>query len=175
MGWERSKATTKALPPEPSFVGWLLAGGVAVFVGVLLFILHASGMVKILSVLNIWWLAFSPVLGWFFLFCLRGWLWGRTVDEHYFLQKEAEYGQQQWENWAGRYLAVLGSSILLPSGVTSDAIAKAEASNAPHLLSLTSHFDAHSVNSGSLFALGIASMQNAIAILPTTLRLKSLL
>ena len=172
MGWERSKATTKALPPEPSFVGWLLAGGVAVFVGVLLFILHASGMVKILSVLNIWWLAFSPVLGWFFLFCLRGWLWGRTVDEHYFLQKEAEYGQQQWENWAGRYLAVLGSSILLPSGVTSDAIAKAEASNAPHLLSLTSHFDAHSVNSGSLFALGIASMQNAIAILPTTLPLK---
>lgn len=72
MGWERSKATTKALPPEPSFVGWLLAGGVAVFVGVLLFILHASGMVKTLSVLNIWWLAFSPVLGWFFLFCLRG-------------------------------------------------------------------------------------------------------
>ena len=172
MGWERSKATTKALPPEPSFVGWLLAGGVAVFVGVLLFILHASGMVKILSVLNIWWLAFSPVLGWFFLFCLRGWLWGRTVNEHQFLQKEAEYGQQQWENWAGRYLAVLGSSILLPSGVTSDAIAKAEASNAPHLLSLTSHFDAHSVNSGSLFALGIASMQNAIAILPTTLPLK---
>lgn len=54
MGWERSKATTKALPPEPSFVGWLLAGGVAVFVGVLLFILHASGMVKTLSVLNIW-------------------------------------------------------------------------------------------------------------------------
>ncbi|MEG7493411.1 hypothetical protein V6E43_18790, partial [Enterobacter hormaechei] len=139
MGWERSKATTKALPPEPSFVGWLLAGGVAVFVGVLLFILHASGMVKTLSVLNIWWLAFSPVLGWFFLFCLRGWLWGRMVDEHYFLQKEAEYGQQQWENWAGRYLAVLGSSILLPSGVTSDAIAKAEASNAPQLLSLTSH------------------------------------
>ncbi|MDM1705722.1 hypothetical protein [Enterobacter hormaechei] len=172
MGWERSKATTKALPPEPSFVGWLLAGGVAVFVGVLLFILHVSGMVKTLSVLNIWWLAFSPVLGWFFLFCLRGWLWGRTVDEHYFLQKEAEYGQQQWENWAGRYLAVLGSSILLPSGVTSDAIAKAEASNAPQLLSLTSHFNAQSVNSGSLFALGIASMQNAIAILPTTLPLK---
>ncbi|WP_370968251.1 hypothetical protein [Enterobacter wuhouensis] len=172
MGWERSKATTKSLPPEPSFVGWLLAGGIAVVVGVLLFILHASGMVKALSVFNIWWLAFSPVLGWFFLFCLRGWLWGRTVDEHHFLQKEAEYGQQQWETWAGRYLAVLGSSILLPSGVTSDAIAKAEASNAPQLLSLTSHFDAQSVNSGSLLALGIASMQNAIAILPPTLPLK---
>jgi hypothetical protein len=122
MGWERTKATTMELPPEPSFTGWLLAGGVAAIVGILLFILHASGMVKALAAFNIWWLASSPVLGWFFLFCLRGWLWGRTVDEHQFLQKEAEYGQQQWEAWAGRYLAVLGSSILLPSGVTSDAI-----------------------------------------------------
>ena len=101
MGWERTKATTMVLPPEPSFMGWLLAGGVAAVVGILLFILHASGMVKALAVFNIWWLASSPVLGWFFLFSLRGWLWGRTVNEHQFLQKEAEYGQQQWEAWAG--------------------------------------------------------------------------
>ncbi|EHW5160907.1 hypothetical protein NOE11_21580 [Escherichia coli] len=168
MGWERTKATTMELPPEPSFTGWLLAGGVAAVVGVLLFILHASGMVRALAVFNIWWLAASPVLGWFFLFCLRGWLWGRTVDEHQFLQKEAEYGQQQWEAWAGRFLAVLGSSILLPSGVTSDAIAKSEAGDAPQFLSLTSHFDAQSVTSASLFDLGLASVQNAIAMLPAT-------
>lgn len=97
MGWERTKATTMELSPEPSFTGWLLAGGVAAVVGILLFILHASGMVRALAVFNIWWLASSPVLGWFFMFCLRGWLWGRTVNEHQFLQKEAEYGQQQWE------------------------------------------------------------------------------
>lgn len=168
MGWERTKATTMRLPPEPSFTGWLLAGGVAAIVGILLFILHASGMVKALAVFNIWWLAFSPVLGWFFLFCLRGWLWGRTVDGHQFLQKEAEYGQQQWEAWAGRYLAVLGSSILLPSGVTSGAIAKSETSNAPQFLSLTSHFDAQSATSTSLLELGLAGVQNAIAILPAT-------
>ncbi len=168
MGWERTKATKMELPPGPSFTGWLLAGGVAAVVGILLFILHASGMVKALAVFNIWWLASSPVLGWFFLFCLRGWLWGRTVNEHQFLQKEAEYGQQQWEAWAGRYLAVLGSSILLPSGVTSDAIAKSEAGDAPQFLSLTSHFDAQSVTSASLFDLGLAGVQNAIAMLPAT-------
>ena len=67
MGWERSKATTMELPSEPSFMGWLLAGGTTVVVGVLLFILHASGMVKALSGFNIWWLASSPVLCWFFL------------------------------------------------------------------------------------------------------------
>jgi hypothetical protein len=171
MGWERTKATTMELPPEPSLTGWLLAGGVAAVVGILLFILHASGMVKALAVFNIWWLASSPVLGWFFLFCLRGGLWGRTVNEHQFLKKEAEYGQQQWESWAGRYLAVLGSSILLPSGVTSDAIAKSEAADAPQFLSLTSHFDAQSVTPSSLLKLGLASVQNAIAILPATVPL----
>lgn len=171
MGWERSKATAMELHPELSFMGWVFAGGVAAVVGVLLFMLHASGMVKALAVFNIWWLASSPVLGWFFFFCLRGWLWGKTVDEHRFLQKEAEYGQQQWESWAGRYLAVLGSSILLPSGVTADAIAKSEASDAPQLLSLTSHFDAQSVASDSLLELGLASVQNAIAILPATVPL----
>lgn len=168
MGWERTKATTIELPPEPSFTGWLLAGGVAAVVGILLFILHASGMVKALAAFNIWWLASSPVLGWFFLFCLRGWLWGKTVNEHQFLQKEAEYGQQQWEAWAGRYLAVLGSSILLPSGVTSDAIAKSDAANAPQFLSLTSHFDAKSATPTSLLELGLAGVQNAIAMLPAT-------
>ncbi|WP_241609650.1 hypothetical protein [Rosenbergiella australiborealis] len=56
------------LPPEPSFTGWLLAGGSAAVVGTFLFILHASGMVRALAVFNIWWLASSPVLGWFFLF-----------------------------------------------------------------------------------------------------------
>lgn len=171
MGWERSKATTKVLPPEPSFTGWLFAGGVAVIMGVLLFILHASGMVKPLASINIWWLATSPVVGWFFLFCLRGWLWGRTVNEHQFLQKEAEYGQQQWEVWAGRYLAVLGSSILLPSGVTSIAIARAEASDAPQRFSLTSHFDVQSGTKRSLLEMGLASVRHAIAALPVTLPL----
>ena len=171
MGWERSKATTTELPPEPSFIGWLLAGGVAAVVGVLLFILHASGMVNSLAVFNIWWLASSPVLGWFFLFCLRGWLWGRTVNEHQFLQKEAEYGQQQWEAWAGRYLAVLGSSILLPSGVTSDAIAKSEVAGAAQHLSLTCHFDAKSVTDASLMELGLAGVQHAMALLPDSVPL----
>jgi hypothetical protein len=84
------------------------------------------------------------------------------------LQKEAEYGQQQWEAWAGRYLAVLGSSILLPSGVTSDAIAKSDAADAPQFLSLTCHFDAKSTTSTSLLEMGLAGVQEAISMLPAT-------
>jgi len=171
MGWERSKAITTELPPGPSFIGWLLAGGVAAVVGILLFILHASGMIKALAVFNIWWLASSPVLGWLFLFCLRGWLWGKMVDEHKFLQKEAELGQQQWEAWAGRHMAVLGSSILLPSGVTSDAIAKSGDTGVMQYLSLTCHFEKTLATDSRLVKLGLAGLQSAVALVPASLPL----
>jgi hypothetical protein len=49
-----------------------VGSGVAAVVGILLFILHASGMVKALAVFNIWWLASSPVLGWFSCFVCEG-------------------------------------------------------------------------------------------------------
>ena len=171
MSWKRTKAITLELPTEPSLMRWLLAGSIAAIMGVLLFILHASGMIKTLAVFNLWWLAFSPVIGWFFLFCLRGWLWGRVIDRHRFLQTEAEYGQKQWELWAGRYLAVLGSSILLPSGVTPRALVKGDAVKAPQFLSLTCHFDAKLASIAVLMELGLTGFQNAVAMLPASLPL----
>lgn len=171
MGWERTKATTTELPAEPSFVVWLMAGGVAAVIGVLLFILHASGMVKALASFNIWWLAGSPLICWLFFFCLRGWLWGRTVDEHQFLQKEADHGQLQWEAWAGRHLAVLGSSILLPSGVKSDAIAESKVADSFQYLSLSCHFESELFSEVRLLKLGLAGVQRALKQLPPSLPL----
>lgn len=172
MRWKRSKAATAVLPAEPSLGRWLLAGVIAAVVGMMLFLLHASGMANVLTVFNIWWLSLSPVLGWFFLFCLRGWLWGRAVDEHQFLHKEARYGQQQWERWAGRYVAVLGSSILLPSGVTAKAIAKASTAEAESFLSRVCHFGAEPpVTVAYLLKQGIASVQHAVSILPDSVPL----
>lgn len=87
--------------------------------GVLLFILHASGTVKILSVINIWWVSLMPAGCWLLIFCLRCYLWDRDLKAHQFLLKEAEYGQQRWEDWAGRWLAVLGSAVLLPDHISA--------------------------------------------------------
>jgi len=89
MGWERTKATTTALPAAPSLVVWLLTGLAAVIAGVLLFALHASGMVRAMISMNIWWLAFSPILAWFFLLCLRGWFWSRRMDQYHLLLNAA--------------------------------------------------------------------------------------
>ncbi|SUG34705.1 Uncharacterised protein [Salmonella enterica subsp. arizonae] len=35
-----------------------------------------------------------------------------------FESDEAEYAQQQWTDWAGRYLAVLYSRVILPAELT---------------------------------------------------------
>lgn len=51
--------------------------------------------------------------------CLRCWQWDRELKEYQFLQKEAERGQLKWEAWAGRYLAVLGSAVLLPDHISA--------------------------------------------------------
>ncbi len=111
MGWVRTKALTMEQPSAPSLTRWLFAGVLMAIIGVLLFILHASGTVKIISVINIWWVSLMPAGCWLLIFCLRCYLWDRDLKAHQFLLKEAEYGQQRWEDWAGRWLAVLSSAV----------------------------------------------------------------
>ena len=79
MGWQRNKALTTVLSPAPSLLWWLMAGVAMAFIGALLFILHASGTVKTLVTLNIWWLSLTPVGLWMLLFFQRGWLWDLEV------------------------------------------------------------------------------------------------
>lgn len=110
MGWVRTKALTTERPSAPTLTWWLSAGILMAIIGVLLFILHASGTIKTLSAMNIWWVSLTPTGCWLLAFCLQCWLWDRNLKEYQFLQKEAERGQLMWEAWAGRYLAVLGST-----------------------------------------------------------------
>ncbi len=119
MGWVRTKALTMEQPSAPSLTRWLFAGVLMAIIGVLFFILHASGTVKIISVINIWWVSLMPAGCWLLIFCLRCYLWDRDLKAHQFLLKEAEYGQQRWEDWAGRWLAVLSSAVLLPDHISA--------------------------------------------------------
>lgn len=119
MGWVRTKALITEQPSAPSLIWWLPAGILMAITGVLLFILHASGTIKTLSAMNIWWVSLTPAGCWLMAFCLQCWLWDRKLKEYQFLHKEAERGQLQWEAWASRYLAVLGSTVLLPDYVSA--------------------------------------------------------
>lgn len=68
MGWVRTKVLTTEQPPAPSLPRWLLAGVLMVIIGVLLFVLHASGTVKMLSSMNIWWVSLMPAGCWLLIF-----------------------------------------------------------------------------------------------------------
>ena len=118
MGWNRAKSLTTELSPKPAMMWWFLIGVLTVIIGIMLFMVHASGRVKELSSLNIWFVSLAPSGIWLLLLCLRGWLWGKEVDEHNFLKKQAGNVQKKWEAWAGRYLAVAGSCIFLPDKIT---------------------------------------------------------
>ncbi len=171
MGWDRVKPTIKELSAPPSLSGWLLAGLLALIVAVLLFILHASGTVKLISIVNIWWLSLTPVGAWFMLFCLRGWLWGKEIDEYQFQQKEKEYGQQHWEAWAERYLAVLKGGIYLPNGVNAGTILL-EDKGIPSQFTLSCRISAKSSDEATLIKYCLASVQTTIKSLPSELPLK---
>lgn len=171
MSWKRTKTAITKLPAEPSFVRWLLVGLVFSVVGGLLFIIHASGMVKAMILLDIWWVTFSPIIVWFSLLCIRGWLWGRQMSEYNFLQKEAESAQLRWESWAGRHLAVLGSCILLPSGVTANAITKSGDVKSGQYISLSSHFDDDVATDAYLIKTALVGIQQAVRRLQNSLPL----
>ncbi|MTH48866.1 type VI secretion protein [Intestinirhabdus alba] len=119
MGWTRTKALTTEPPAPLLLIWWLLAGMLMAIVGLLLFIVHASGKVSALSEMNIWWVSLLPVGIWLLLFFFRCYLWGRAWEEYQFLQQEAKYGQQQWEAWSERWLAILGNVVLLPDHITA--------------------------------------------------------
>lgn len=124
MAWERQNPFVAPEPVSPSSGRWILSGILSVITGVLLFVLHASGSLPVLNVVNIWLFSLSPIGVWLIAFSLRGYLYGRELDNFQFLQHEAAYAQQQWAAWAERYLAVPASCLFLPDHLSASLLAK---------------------------------------------------
>lgn len=119
MGWERKIPIISKRPEEPSLVLWLSGAIVALIASVLLFVLHANQLLGSFQSFSIWVLSATPLVIWFTLICLRGWLYNLAFDRYKFETDEAGYAQQQWAAWAGRYLAVLHSVAFLPGSLTA--------------------------------------------------------
>lgn len=119
MVWERQEPVTPRQPVAPSSGRWFLSGVLVVIVGVLLFILHASGLLSLLNAVNIWLFSLAPVVLWLIIFSVRGYLYGRDLERFQFLQHEAEHAQQQWTAWAERYLTIMASGLMLPEQVSA--------------------------------------------------------
>lgn len=132
MGWTRNKSAIAPQPEEPSLILWLMPGVVALMIGVLLFVLHASKMLGDLQAFDPWIIAASPLVFWFLAFCLRGWFYNNAFNQHQFESDEADYAQQQWVEWAGRHLAVLHCDVILPDPLTVARFIQAPADMEQH-------------------------------------------
>ncbi|MDF2786790.1 MAG: hypothetical protein K0S95_3325 [Pantoea eucrina] len=119
MSWERQKSTISAKPEEPSFILWIIAGVLALVGCILLFVLHANKLAGVLQTYSLWAVAAFPAVLWIFFLCLRSWLYNNAFNRHEFELSEAEFAQQQWEEWGGRNIAVLHSGVILPANLTS--------------------------------------------------------
>ncbi|EJD2667306.1 type VI secretion protein [Escherichia coli] len=165
MGWKRNRISLLISPSAPSLIWWSLSGILVIIVGILLFIIHASGHVKTLNMLSIWWFSLTPPGIWFLLFLLRCWQWNNQIDKYLFLKKENEYAQMQWEVWAERYLVISASSVMLPGGVTAGAILKSLADTLPSGYLLTKRLK----NINTPVTSALASLQLSICQLPAAL------
>ncbi|HFS3781113.1 TPA: type VI secretion protein [Escherichia coli] len=165
MGWKRNQISLLISPSAPSLIWWSLSGILVIIVGILLFIIHASGHVKTLNMLSIWWFSLTPPGIWFLLFLLRCWQWNNQIDKYLFLKKENEYAQMQWEVWAERYLVISASSVMLPGGVTAGAILKSLADTLPSGYLLTKCLK----NINTPVTSALASLQLSICQLPAAL------
>ncbi|MCS3433649.1 hypothetical protein [Klebsiella sp. BIGb0407] len=119
MVWERRKIIISKAPAEPSLMLWLITGVIAVVAGVLLFLLHAGQLLGPFQIYDIRVLSTTPLLTWIFLMSLRAGLYNVMFNRHRFEFNEAIDTQQRWTDWAGRYLAVLHSTVLLPGKLTA--------------------------------------------------------
>ena len=131
MAWDR-RLPDKAVAPAPIALGrWLVAAGVAVLVGVLVFLLLASGRVPLMQGLNIWALAAVPLFIWVLVFSARAYAYGQDLSHYQFLEHEARIAEHAWHDWAQRGLAVNASCVLLPDQVSAAVLAQSASTLPP--------------------------------------------
>ena len=124
MGWDRQAPKVVEAPEPPVLGRWVLAAVMTLLVCVLLFLLHASGRMPLLQVLNIWVFSGLPLLVWTLAFAARAHVYGGALSRYQFLEEEAQGAQQSWQGWAQRYLAVSASCVLLPDQVSASVLAQ---------------------------------------------------
>ncbi|HAU5564371.1 TPA: hypothetical protein JD264_11290 [Serratia fonticola] len=125
MGWDRQKASVAAKPETPSLVLWLTSGLIAVISGMLLFVLHANQLLALFQKFNLWIVSGSPIFIWFIMISFRSWRYNLAMDRYQFESDEANYAKLQWTSWAGRYLAVMYSRVILPKELTPSIFLRA--------------------------------------------------
>lgn len=174
MVWERQQAYIPEAPEPPQAKSWFVAIIIAIIFCMLLFVLHASGRLYFLQQINIWIVSIFPLIGWVIAFCIRSYLFGRTLSEYHFLLNEAQTAQNQWQDWAERYMAVIAHTILLPDKITAPFLAN-DPKDFPPQYSLTkriNYLPEHEESEFPEISVLLNSIASALNALPAELLLK---
>ncbi len=172
MGWERKKTQISPIPDTPSLLFWLIGGLAALIAGGLILLLHSNQLLGVGHKYNIWVVSGLPPFFWFFCIFLRAWFYNNCVDKHEFESKVADYSQKQWVEWAGRYLAVLSSEVILPQSLTVPMIVT-ESAELEMFNGLTTRLDIPAFRPALLIQL--EGVKDALMRLPTDIALKAFL
>lgn len=172
MSWERQKSQVTSMPEEPTLLLWLIGGLAALIAGGVLFVLHANQLLGVGQSYNIWVVSGSPPLIWIFCICLTAWLYNNGVDKHAFESKEADHSQQQWTEWAGRYLALMHSEVILPLSLTVPMFIP-KSTELEEYNGLATRLDLNPAKAASLIQL--EGVKDALMRLPKDIALKAVL
>ncbi|WP_371367236.1 hypothetical protein ACA097_26750 [Pseudomonas sp. QL9] len=122
MGWNRRLPPVAESPAPLSLARWLGAGGLALLIGVMLFLLAASERVPELKTVNVWLLCLAPIVLWLLAFAGRAYAYGGALSDQQFLEEEADVAQRAWSDWAQRYLSIKACCVVLPEQVSAAAL-----------------------------------------------------
>lgn len=119
MGWKYKEIIVPAKPQKPSFILYGIFLITAVGSGVALFIFHAANLFPLFQTWNIWLLSCLPVMFFLLAFSLRCYIYGIKLRQWDILNQETVRIKNEWEQWAMRYIAVVGGCVLFPDKITA--------------------------------------------------------
>ncbi|EAB5457098.1 hypothetical protein DTY81_16705 [Escherichia coli] len=119
MGWKYKEIIIPTKPQKPSFILYGIFLITAIGSGAALFIFHAVNPSPFFQTWNIWLFSCLPVMFFLLAFSLRCYIYGIKLRQWDILNQETIHIKNEWEQWAVRYIAVIGGCVLFPNKITA--------------------------------------------------------
>ncbi|MBS9430881.1 hypothetical protein [Photorhabdus akhurstii] len=122
MGWNKPVIAIQQEPVSPILWPWLVSGMLIICIDMTCYVLW-SGYLRPQQ----WGIIFGAVgLIWLAAFGLRLYLFGYRLEIYHLWSQERQYIDKEWQDWAGRHMSVLHSSLFLPEKLTAKTIVQEE-------------------------------------------------
>ncbi|EAA8471445.1 hypothetical protein DUD99_16125 [Salmonella enterica subsp. enterica] len=119
MGWKYKEIIIPEKPLRPSFMRWGVFLVMSVGFCMALFILHATERLPLLKFWNIWLLSCFPLMLFLLGASLQSYIFGVKLRQWTLLTMEAARIDDEWRQWANRYISIVGRCVIFPDKMTA--------------------------------------------------------